>query len=238
MNDTHNTKGAARLLGASEASVRRWSDAGLLPVQRVGRRGTRRFAEADLLRFGAAGAGRVQPASPVGPQVEAHDHLATFYDSDLARMRLSLPFLRAGLASGDKCFLVGSDRVIKPYVEALAGAGAAPAGRATAGEALVTRSAVGSTARAAVAGWESLWLEALAAGYPGIRVVGEMATYEGLSRAGEMLDYEVAYDSLSKRFPVRTLCQYDVRQFDGTTILRALQVHPDLFGRRIADFLF
>ncbi len=50
--------------------------------------------------------------------------------------------------------------------------------------------------------------------------------------------YEVAYDSVSKRFPVMTLCQYDVRHFDGKTILAALQVHPDLFTRRIADFLF
>ena len=65
-----------------------------------------------------------------------------------------------------------------------------------------------------------------------------MATYEGFSEVEEMLDYEVGYDSLSKRFPVRTLCQYDVRQFDGKAILGALQAHPDLFPRRIADYLF
>ena len=238
MSDSYSTKSAARLLRASEASVRRWSDAGLLPVQRVGRRGTRRFAEADLLRFAATGAGGAPVASPVGPHVELHDHLATFYDSDPARMRLSLPFLLAGLAGGDRCFLVGTDWVVQQYLEALAGAGQAQA-RGTAGSmALVTRSEVGTTARAAVAGWERLWLEALSAGYTGIRVVGEMATYAGFSEVEDMLDYEVGYDSLSKRFPVRTLCQYDVRQFDGKTVLGALQVHPDLFGRRIADFLF
>lgn len=64
-----------------------------------------------------------------------------------------------------------------------------------------------------------------------------MATYEGLSSIQEMLDYEVAYDSLAKRLPVMTLCQYDVRHFDGGTIVSALRVHPDLFSRRISDFL-
>ena len=33
-----NTKEAARFLRVSEASIRRWSDAGLLPARRVGRR--------------------------------------------------------------------------------------------------------------------------------------------------------------------------------------------------------
>jgi len=238
MSELYNTRGAARLLGVSEASVRRWSDAGLLPVQRLGRRGTRRFAEEDLRRFAAALPDAVAEAPRGRPHVDLHDHLATFYSSDSGRMRLSLPFLRAGLAEGDRCFLVGSDSLVGQYVQALAGENANPARPAVANVDLVIRSDVGSTARAAVAGWEDLWLDALRAGYSGIRVVGEMATYEGFSEVQEMLDYEVRYDSLSKRFPVRTLCQYDVRQFDGKTILSALQVHPDLFTRRIADYLF
>ena len=64
-----------------------------------------------------------------------------------------------------------------------------------------------------------------------------MATYKGFSSRQEMLDYEVAYDSLSKRFPVMTLCQYDVRHFDGQAVTNVIQAHPDLFTRRIADYL-
>src|SRR5579859_5507549 len=226
MSELYNTRDAARLLGVSEASVRRWSDAGLLPVHRLGRRGTRRFAEADLRRFAAA-EGNPAPEAPRGrPQVDVHDHLATFYSSDGGRMRLSLPFLRAGLVEGDRCFLVGSDSMVGRYLKAL-GAGD-PVRGAAANSGLVIRSSVGSSARAAVAGWEELWSDALSEGCPGIRVVGEMATYEGFSEVQDMLDYEVGYDSLSKRFPVRTLCQYDVRRFDGKTILGALQAHPDL----------
>src|SRR6266705_1809622 len=120
MSDPYSTRDAARLLGVSEASVRRWSDAGLLPVQRVGRRGTRRFAGATLRRFAAAQAGSASEAPRGRPLVDVHDHLATFYSSDTGRMRLSLPFLRAGLAEGDRCFLVGSDSMVGQYVQALA----------------------------------------------------------------------------------------------------------------------
>lgn len=118
MTDLHTTRSAARLLGVSEASVRRWSDAGLLPVQRVGRRRTRRFAEADLRRFAAAQAAH-PAAAPLEPKLETHDHFATFYDSDAGRMRLSVPFLRAGLANGDRCILVAADWLASEYVEAL-----------------------------------------------------------------------------------------------------------------------
>jgi excisionase family DNA binding protein len=237
MTDLHNTRSAARLLGVSEASVRRWSDAGLLPVQRVGRRRTRRFAEADLRRFASAPADG-PPAAPRGQPLETHDHFATFYDSDQGRMRLSLPFLRAGLASGDRCILVAADWLAGEYVTALSADDDAELRRAASDGALVIRADVGSSAREAIAAWQDLWLQALSAGFAGIRVVGEMATYEGFSDVQEMLDYEVAYDSVSKRFPVMTLCQYDVRNFDGKTVLAALQVHPDLFTKRIADFLF
>ena len=46
-----NTKEAAEFLRVSEASIRRWSDSGLLPAQRVGRRRERRFAQSDLVQF-------------------------------------------------------------------------------------------------------------------------------------------------------------------------------------------
>jgi hypothetical protein len=33
------------------------------------------------------------------------------------------------------------------------------------------------------------------------------------------------------------VCQYDVREFDGLTILKALKTHPDLFDFRLGAFL-
>jgi excisionase family DNA binding protein len=240
MSDLYTTRTAARLLGVSEASVRRWSDSGLLPVQRIGRRRTRRFAGADLRQFMAAQAVASTAdqwgAPAVVPHIGVHDHFATFYESDTARLRLSLPFLRDGLLAGDHCFLVASPDLTRSYFEALTQDGADPEA-AVRGGSLVTRTGVGSNARAAVGAWEQLWWQAQGSGAGAMRVVGEMATYDGFSEVQEILDYEVAYDSAAKRFPVATLCQYDVRKFDGPTLLGVLKAHPDLFANRLSEVL-
>jgi excisionase family DNA binding protein len=245
MAPTHTTSSAAAYLEVSEASVRRWADAGLLAVERVGRRRARRFAEEDLKRLKASGRmpgflttrGATRPPAAPASQLGSHDHLATFYDSDAGRLRITLPFLRDGLLAGQRCFLVASGAVADDYLQALSQHPGIDLPMAIESGALTVRSGVGSSAREATAAWERLWWEALGLGASAIRVVGEMATYEGFTDPGEMLDYEVAYDSLAKRLPVMTLCQYDVRRFSGETIVGALKAHPDLFSQRIADFL-
>src|SRR3981081_4831305 len=45
------TREAATFLKVSEASIRRWTDSGLLPASRVGRRRARRVREEDLRTF-------------------------------------------------------------------------------------------------------------------------------------------------------------------------------------------
>ena len=53
----------------------------------------------------------------------------------------------------------------------------------------------------------------------------------------EMLKYEEALELMLKRYPGVVLCQYDVRDFGGSSMLRALKAHPDLFGMRLGTFL-
>jgi hypothetical protein len=46
----------------------------------------------------------------------------------------------------------------------------------------------------------------------------------------ELLEYETAYDQrIARRFPVVTLCQYDVRRFSSLAVLDALKAHRDSF---------
>src|SRR4030081_2183444 len=102
-----NTKEAARFLRVSEASVRRWSDAGLLPARRVGRRRERRFERGDLVKFLGQPVHDVWPAvaehSPVfvgGAPIPAGAHIAPIYSTDLGGLRLPIPFLAEGLRAG------------------------------------------------------------------------------------------------------------------------------------------
>ena len=61
------TREAATFLKVSEASIRRWTDSGLLPARRVGRRRARRLREEDLRTFMEAGPGQGTAATNTSP---------------------------------------------------------------------------------------------------------------------------------------------------------------------------
>jgi hypothetical protein len=242
-----STEAAARFLEVSQASVRRWSDSGLLPVKRVGRRRARRFAEKDLERFRevgrtttrGVGRGEDVEAFAVGQvMLHLHDHVLTFYDSDEGRLRLGVPFIRSGLLAGEICFLVCSDDVREFYVEALRSDGGVDIDAAIASGTFVSRPYIGRTAEEAVANWEMLMWSALNRNASVIRVVGDMAHHDpGFDSTQGMLAFEMAYNSLARRFPCVSMCQYDVRNVDGPTIMGAIKSHPDVFDKRLADLL-
>lgn len=239
-----NTKEAAHFLRVSEASIRRWSDAGLLPVRRVGGRRERRFREADLVAYLGAGgppaaqAGRIQLEVNVGGiPLPVHSHLATFYNSDAGRLRLTIPFLADGIRSGQPCFLGASEDIVAAYTDALGEQGI-DVDEAIKRGLFVTVDGPGSTVEGALAFWEQSWWSALAGGQTVIRIVGEMGAERKLfTSEAEMMRYEVAFNNLAKRFPTVTLCQYDVREFDGETIFQVLRAHPDMYGLRLGSFL-
>jgi len=240
-----NTEEAARFLRVSEASIRRWSDAGLLPARRIGGRRERRFREADLVAY--LGTGLASPGHSAAAQTEVnvgglplalHGHLATFYDSDPGRLRLSVPFLADGIRAGQPCFLAASNDVVAAYIAALRAEGVDVDSAVEDGRFVPVADGPGATVQGALDFWEQKFWPARAGGQTVIRVVGEMSSERTLFASdADMMNYEVAYSTLSNRFPMVTLCQYDVREFDGETIFQAIKVHPDLFGLHLGSFL-
>jgi excisionase family DNA binding protein len=240
-----NTEEAARFLRVSQASIRRWSDAGYLPARRVGGRHERRFREADLSAY--LGAGQLAPGHSARTQTEVnaggvplalHSHIATFYDSDPGRLRLSVPFLADGVRAGQPCFLAAADDVVAVYIEALRAAQVDVDAAVKEGRLVPVEGGPGATVQGALDFWEQRFWPARAGGQTVIRVVGEMSSERKVFASdADMMSYEVAFSSLSNRFPMVTLCQYDVREFDGETIFQAIKVHPDLFGLHLGSFL-
>jgi excisionase family DNA binding protein len=238
-----NTAEAARFLRVSQASIRRWSDAGLIPGRRVGRRRERRFAESDLVQF----LNRAEKPSVRAPRAAVHvggvpvpvpGHLATFYSSDAGRMRLTVPFLVEGLRSGQPCFLAATQDVLKLYAKALKNQDGFDFNRAVANGQFSAVGFDGATVDRAVAYWEGQFAAILSHSPAVIRHVGEMATVRRMFPSeDEMLRFEQAYDVMCRRYPVAAICQYDVREFDGVAMLRVLKAHPDLFELRLATFL-
>lgn len=216
------------MLRVSEASIRRWSDAGLLPGHRVGRRKERRFSQDDLLAFMRSGgpAGQERSMNIAGVDAELPVHLCTLYSSDAGGLRLAVPFLTEAARLKQRAYLVASGQILDRYARAMSLDGVE-----------VVRFEGGS-APAAIAQWEDTLGAAVAGGATVIRIVGEMTAERTMfSSEGEMLAYEEAFDLMCRRYPVAVLCQYDVREFDGVALLRALKAHPDLFGVRTGAFL-
>jgi len=243
-NSLLNTEEAARFLRVSQASIRRWSDAGLLPARRVGRRRERRFATADLVQFLGQRTGDPLPSREAvtvtvgGAPVHLRTHLAPIYSTDLGGLRLAVPFLAEGLRSGQPGFLVATGAVLERYVKALNQEQAIDFDAAERSGLLTVVGWPGATVADAIANWERLFGNALAGGPTILRVVGEMASERSMfSSDAEMLAYEEAYEVMARRYPAVTLCQYDAREFNGEVILRVLKAHPDMFQQHLGGLL-
>ena len=238
-----NTAEAARFLRVSQASIRRWSDAGLLPSHRVGGRHERRFAEPDLVQFlGSVDGSSVHPPPAVlrvgDVLLEVPGHVATFYSSDAGRTRLTVPFIADGLRSDQHCFLVATDEVLTVYMQALTNQDGIDVDRAVANGQLTAIAFDGATVEKAVAFWEGKFADILSRSPSAIRHVGEMATVRRMFPSeDDMLRFEEAYESMCRRYPVAAICQYDVREFDGVAMVRVLKAHPDIFERRLGTIL-
>jgi excisionase family DNA binding protein len=241
-----STREVADVLRVSEASVRRWSDDGTLPVRRVGKRRERRFKRGDVEKFGEAARPARQPAPQTSPavalggeQVGVGTHLAAVYSSEAGRLRLTVPFLTDGLKLGQPCFLMAAGEVLGAYLEAFEhslGVEGLDAARANGN--LRIAPAPGATVRAAIDYWEDGLWSAVQAGARVVRVVGEMASErEVFVSEAEMLAYEAGLGQTIRRFPCVVVCQYDARVFSGEALLTALRAHPDLYRLPLGRFL-
>jgi excisionase family DNA binding protein len=238
-----NTKEAAGLLRVSEASIRRWSDSGLLPARRVGRRRERRFERFELERFlgEATGDARLAPTATVavgGVSIPITGHFAPIYSTDAGALRLTLPFLADGLRAGQACFLAATGEILERYANALQSEPGIDSDHAIKSGQLVILTWDGASATDVIGNWEQLFAKALAVRPAMLRVAGDMASERQMfASEAEMMAYEEAYDLMARRYPLVTLCAYDARQFGGETILRMLKAHPDMFQQHLGLFL-
>ncbi|HXN05050.1 MAG TPA: MEDS domain-containing protein [Candidatus Acidoferrum sp.] len=240
------TREAATFLKVSEASIRRWTDSGLLPARRVGRRRARRLLEDDLRMFMEAGPGPGPAAADTNLSstmviqdvvVSMGDHLAAFYTSDAGRLRIGLPFLRDGLRAGHTVVLRALPDIREHYFAALRNEGVDAEQAIQAGQLMIYPEVSGS-ASDQVAQFEQL-LTAASRQRPGpIRILAEtLADVETLRSVAEHMVVEQQVGAVFKRFPVVTICAYDVRAFDAVTVIEALKLHSDTFGPQVGYWL-
>lgn len=244
-----NIKQAAKILNASEISLRRWSDAGRLPCVRIGVKRERRFRLSDLLAYleqdslnsntpePAYAANRIVHINLEGISISYGSHLCAFYDSDAGRLKLALPFLLGGLQDNHRCFLVATSEVQNVIINQLRDV-RADIDRDILEKRLIVTGGIPDAAEFYTF-FERSFLDANKHGIQGLRVLGDMAwaLHKGMS-IKELNDFETRYNqSLAHRFPVVSLCQYDARKFSGVAVLNALKCHDDTFQYPLTHFL-
>lgn len=239
------TREAARFLRASEASLRRWADAGLLPANRVGQRRARRFKEKDLLRFLGPEQGGPTPATTGlarGISLESMFvalgcHLGSFYTSDAGRLRLGLPFLRDGIQSDQACVLFAPAAAREQYIQGLRQEGVDVL-EAERGGLLTMLSVPPLSPEQFIALLEGVFID-ITRRRPGpFRFLDEpVAGLAALQSVAAFLRFEYHCGALVKRFPMVMLSAYDAREFDGQTIIDCLKLHHDTFAYELGYFL-
>lgn len=237
-NELLDIAGAARLLGVSETSLRRWTNSGRLACLRVGQRRERRFRRGDLLAFmedqpsdtaaRTEGSSRPESAFEQRIVVTQGSHLCGLYASDIGRITLAVPFLADGLNEGSVCLLVGPERIRNQIRRHLRD------GRSSVQEGIDAGRLIESDYHIAFHNqlryFRALLAKKAAEGVRSFRVWGDLRQMRAKASEAKVIEYEAAYDRMiARNFPVVTLCAYDVRKFSGLEVWSALKGHRDIF---------
>jgi transcriptional repressor of dcmA and dcmR len=218
---------AARFLNVSETSLRRWTNDGRLACLRVGRRRERRFRRADLLAFlerEPAGVPQATGSLPRGT------HLCGLYSNEEGQVRQALLFLAEGFRPGTVTFLVGTAETRGRVLAVLEREH--PDLAAAIAEGRLVLSDYAESAATQLIWWETRIGEVVRRGATLVRAIGDASAFIQSASRKELFEYEAEYDRrIAHRFPVVTMCQYDVRQFSGMLVVNALMAHPDCFGQ-------
>jgi excisionase family DNA binding protein len=239
-NELLDISAAAEFLKVSETSLRRWTNAGVLPCLRVGRRRERRFRRSDLVAFMEDSPPARRPASAKRSSasqrgsrnepitVTLGNHLCGIYGSNAGRIALFAPFLLEGLREGSICLVFAPSRVQKEIVKSLEEGRPGLASDIKEGRLIVNVFQKSSSAQ-----WKFMKLQlsdAQKAGGSSLRVAGDMVGLRTHVSAGQLVKFEAGLDDkIVARFPVAILCAYDARKFSGVELVNALKMHRDTF---------
>jgi hypothetical protein len=158
-------------------------------------------------------------------------HICAFYRGPAQRDELLLPYLREGLAAGDKCICVTDDPAAGVAVCTLAGefGDAAPAQLQPMDSASTYLSGGCFAIEKMIAFWDGAMSAAVVRdGFGFVRAAGEMTwALRGMPGSELLMAYEAKLNVFLHRYPQVLLCLYDLEQFaDGEILMEILRTHP------------
>jgi excisionase family DNA binding protein len=241
---------AGEFLHVSETSLRRWTNSGKLRCFRVGGRGERRFLVEDLMEFMASGKVQQEPPSTANgignDRASLERHICLFFVNQDEQWQMMRPYLLEHLGMGVPVLYIQDSTPPERLLELLRAEGWPV-------DELIARGLLRIIppdqaylltgrfdAQRMLAFMESAILAALAAGYNRLFLTGEMTwSLPNAPGAEGMMHYEALLNPLVDKYAgVTIVCQYDLRRFDGPSVLDALLTHPSVHvpSGRVAGF--
>jgi len=167
-----------------------------------------------------------------GLEAEPGDHICGVFSGEQERDQVLIPFLQAGLASGDKCICVVDGTAPGEIVAALG-----PTGEAAALTTSKQLEVIGASdlylrsgrfsADEVIGSWKAAISDAMYAGqFDAVRVVETWSRRDVIPDMNELLMLESEMNRYLPLYPQVVMCLYDMDQFGSGALVNLVMTHP------------
>lgn len=160
------------------------------------------------------------------------DHVCGFYYTHDERDAMLLPYLRGGLARGDKCVAVVDSLLPLDVIHSVdESADAIATGQLEVYDSDETYLRTGAfVPDLTIEFWEARTKELVDRGeFALIRLLGELSWLDRSDTPREaIVRYESWADGFVSRYPISILCLYDLRRLGSSVLMDLLRTHPKL----------
>jgi len=170
-------------------------------------------------------------------QVDLAPHVAFFYRSPETQLKVATTFVRHALKQGHRCLYFFDTNTQEQVVTALRSVDIDVDARLEAGD-FVIRNGVDAYGQAGfnpaglVQRLEDACRDSQADGYDELWVAGEVSwCFHTELSYDDIVGFESDFDAVSRDFPMKALCQYDLNQFCEESVAKALWTHRHIIYR-------
>jgi hypothetical protein len=167
-----------------------------------------------------------------GIEAELGDHICALHSGELQRDQVLIPFLEAGLASGDKCICV-VDGTDPAEIVATLGADVDASGFAASKQLEVIRASDiylrsgGFSADEVIGSWKAAMSDVMYdARFDVVRAVETWSRRDVVPDMRELLVLESEMNRYLPLYPQVIVCMYDIHRFGGDIVVNLLKTHP------------
>jgi len=173
------------------------------------------------------------PISFAGSQLAETRHVCAFFNREEEEYRVLLPFIKDGLACGDKAIHVVNAHQRSEHMKRLAGAGIDPAAAERSGQ-LEVRTNIETYLRDGqfdkermLQAFEQIASGNAPGGFPLSRIVCRMDwAAAGKSYTNDLIEFESRVNSVWEHHDDAVICTYHLGQFGGDTVIDIMRTHP------------